>query len=72
MNSKLSTVSKVEDKKLNFVQRMLTLITVVIVILALVFVKSTFFKPSPKYCPDSLSKDDLDIINHSQSCSLDD
>jgi hypothetical protein len=72
MNSKLSTVSKVEDKKLNFVQRMLTFITAVIVILGLAFVKSTFFKPLPKYCPDSLLKPDLDIINHAQSCSLDD
>lgn len=72
MNSKLSTVSKVEDKKLNFVQRMVTLMTVVVVILALVFVKSTFLKPLPKYCPDSLLKTDLDIINHAQSCSLDD
>lgn len=72
MTSKLSTVSKVEDMKLNFVQRMLNLVLVVLVILGLTFVKFTFFKPQQKYCPDSLSKADLEIINHSQSCSLDD
>ena len=72
MTSKLSTVSRVEDKKLNFVQRMLTLITAVLLIMGLAYIKSTFFKPQAKYCPDSLSKADLEIINHSQSCSEDD
>jgi hypothetical protein len=31
--------------------------------------KHAFFKPLPKYCPSSLSKQDIDLFNQVASCS---
>jgi hypothetical protein len=71
MNSKYSTVSRGEDIKLNWVQRLSALFIGLLVIFVLGYLKFTFFKPPPKYCPHTLSKSEHDLFNSLPSCNDD-
>ena len=62
----MSALSKGDDSRLNFLQRMIALIAVVVLILSLAYFKNLILKPAIKYCPngpDGLDSNQIQIIN---------